>query len=514
MTDTNNSWIEKYRPNDVSDIICNKKAAKSICDWLKSFEENKKKIHTNVVTVEKKRARKDSIKKVTGKCKSCLLITGNHGVGKSITTEVILKAFKYSIQTVNFNSIKGNKISKDYIKKLMKSTNIMNVMNENVNNKSAILIDEIEAITSTTEKSAILNLQKLNEIHWYCPIIFISNNQHNKLLSEIKKNSEEIKFYHPFPSDMKKIMFNIAQKEAIQIKGEDVIDKILLHAQSDIRRLIYTLQDIKYAFKNKMITNEVIDEYCNMSKKKDVDIDLFKATEGLLYDYTSINDCLRYYETEKVLLPLMVHQNYPKCVLNNQSKAERYDIINKVSESLSYGDVVENYIYGDQNWDLQEIHGFHTCVATSFYLNDSQNMRSIVKRPLLKFSTDLNKTSIKKINKKNINNTSKCFKDMNIFDYIYINKIIRKLIDNDQIEECVKLLEGYDVKIEHIESLLKIDKIDKNDSLSTTSIASVTNAGDSGLSELSEFTEDIEKKTSKVNLTSKQKKEFLKYLKN
>jgi hypothetical protein len=150
-------------------------------------------------------------------------------------------------------------------------------------------------------------------------------------------------------------------------------------------------------------------------------------------------------------------------------------VIKKVGESVSTGDVVENYIYGDQSWEMQEIHGFHTCAATSYYL--SEKMESSLEVDLT-FTTDLNKTSIKKINKKNINKTNRCFKNMNIFDYIYINKIIRKLIDDNKIEECVYLMKDYGVKLEHIESLLKIDKI----------------------------------KNTKTALTSKQKKEFKKYL--
>jgi len=172
----------------------------------------------------------------------------------------------------------------------------------------------------------------------------------------------------------------------------------------------------------------------------------------------------------------MVHQNYVASVLLNiNSSQDQYDIIRKVGESLSTGDVVENYIYGDQSWEMQEIHGFHTCAATSFYLCEKMTGALEVD---LAFTTDLNKTSIKKINKKNINNTNRCFKNMNIFDYIYVNKIIRKLIDSNRIQECVNLMKNYGIRLEHIESLLKIDKI----------------------------------KNAKTALTSKQKKEFNKYL--
>lgn len=471
----NSLWIEKYSPTTTEDIICNKTAIHSIKNWLSNFDKIKKELNKNgLKDITKKKIKTES----NSNAKSCMIITGNHGVGKTVSIKVILKDFKYDVQTIDFHTFKNGKNVKDTIKKIMNSTNIINIINKENAKKMAIVVDEIESITSTTEKNCLLSLQKSNEQNWFCPIIFISNNQHNKLLSEIKKNSFEVRFFPPFDSDLKKILIKVAQNEKIKIRNEKAIDKILNHSQADIRRLIYTLQDIKYAFKDEPLTLEMIEQYCDMSKKKDIDVDLFKATEGLLYNYKSINDCLRFYETEKVLLPLMVHQNYAKSVLlNYASQKDRYDIIKKVSESLSTGDVVENYIYGDQNWDMQEIHGYHTCVATSFYLCNGIKEKDIKKTPL-SFTTDLNKTSIKKINKKNINNTNKCFNDLNIFDYIYMNKIIRNLINNGEIKRCVDILKNYNIKLEHIESLLKIDKI----------------------------------KSTKTSLTSKQKKEFTKYL--
>ena len=201
--------------------------------------------------------------------------------------------------------------------------------------------------------------------------------------------------------------------------------------------------------------------------------DLYKATDTLLYGYDNIDNCLRLYETEKVLLPLMIHQNYVKSIIaNTDDISDQHNQVETIAELLALGDVIENYIYGDQNWDLQIIHGFYSCVAPSYYLcKDLDDMPNNIK---LTFATDLNKTSIKRINKKNIINTDRCFKDMNISDYIYINKIIKKLIVDGNIKDCINLLKDYNIKLEHIESLLKIDKI----------------------------------KDIKTNLTSKQKSEF------
>jgi DNA polymerase III delta prime subunit len=363
------------------------------------------------------------------------------------------------------------------IERMTNSSNIVMLMNGNKHNKNVIVIDEMESLTSLTEKSCISTLIKTNESNWFCPIILISNNQHNKLLSDIKKNSIELRFWPPFPNEMLIILKKITEKEQINILNQTVAYKIIEHSQRDCRRLIFILQDLKYAFGKKMITMEMINDYCTTSKKKDVDFDLFNATELLLHSYTSMDDCMRYYETEKTLLPLMIHQNYIKSILAvaDENSLETYEQIYNLSELLSKGDVVENYIYGDQNWDMCEVHGFYTCVITSFLLSNINPSTDSIK---LDFPMDLNRTSIQKINKKNILNANKCLNTMNIQDYIYINQIIRSLLNNGKNNECIRLFDGYNIKMEHIESLLKVDKI----------------------------------QSSKTNLAPKQKKELMNYL--
>ncbi|QKF93876.1 DNA replication factor RFC1 [Fadolivirus algeromassiliense] len=469
-------WTEIYKPKKVSDLTTNTTAVHQIYQWISSYDKMRKEVQLLNKTQKKQQpTTQKRTKKNTHK--SCMLIAGGHGIGKTVTIEIILQELNYNITHLDINILKNSKNIDDIINKMAVSSDILTIMNNNKFKKMAILVDEIEAITASAEKACITALQKANEQNWYCPIIFISNSQHNKLLSDIRKASFEVKMYNPFPSDMRKILMKIAISEHIKLKYDNVINKIINHSQGDIRRLIFTLQDIKNAYNDKLITMDMIDEYCKMSNKKDVDVDLYKATDELLYSYSSVDNCLRLFETEKVLLPLMMHQNYAQSIIENyHNPEEQHDLAQKISDSLSTGDVIENHIYGDQNWEMQETHGFYTCVVPSYYI--SEGLKSEPKKPKLEFATDLNKTSIKRINKKNIINTDRCFRNMNINDYIYINKIIRKLLLENKIKECYELLKDYDIKLEHIESLLKIDKI----------------------------------KNSKTSLTSKQKNEFSKYI--
>jgi len=474
----NEDWNDKYKPKSISDLFSNKNSVIQLDKWLKEFEQNKKKSKLLKDLNKKKRGKKKTKNNEEDFPHSTSIVIGKHGVGKTVSVEVVLKENNYNVISLDMDSIKNDKSTKISIEKLIRSNNILDLIGNKKPTKSALVIDEIESITSTTEKKYISELQKLNDEYWYCPIIFISNGDHNKLLTDLKSSSLQISIYPPSNQEMRKIFLKIAKGEKLMFSNVGVIEKIMDHSQSDIRRLIYILQDIKYEYGQIKFTDDIIDEYCFRSKKKDIDIDLFTATKKIFYNYENIGNCIRYYETEKVLLPLMIHQNYIDTILVNYPKEQQIDLIYKISNSLALADVVENYIYGDQNWDMQEIHGYHTCVAPSFYL--SQNLP---KDPIILtqyFAKDLNRTSIKKINKKNINNTNICFKNMNIFDYIYINKIIKRLIAKNQIEECIDLLKDYDIKFEHIESLLKIDKITE----------------------------------ASIKPTGKQKKEFLKFLKN
>lgn len=449
-----NKWINKYKPLKVSEIVCNKKGTNTIISWLKNFEKNKEKYLIENQTKKRKR------KKNSGDgSRSCLYVKGKHGVGKSAIVRVILKELGYDEINLNYKQISKSKKREDF-DLIFNCQNIFNVMSKKRRRrgKEIIILDELEFITSSKEKSYLLSLLKSNDQNWHCPIIFISNLQHNKFLNELAKNTLLVKFYSPWESEMKTLLKRICKKEGIRLSSVRVERKLIDHCQSDMRVLINTLEILKSTMDDKVLTLDKVKEYCLTSQKKDIDILLFDATSELLFKYRSIDDCLRLYETDKTALPLMFHHNYLPCIIENVPGEDRVlDLVETISDEISMGDVIENYIYGEQNWHMQEIQGFLMCAATSFHLKENLSKNPIKISPT--YTQDFNKTSIMNINKRNINNTKNCLKNMDIFDYIYTNKIVRNLIRSGDIEKVVEFMQGYDAALEHIESLLKIDKI-------------------------------------------------------
>ena len=126
----------------------------------------------------------------------------------------------------------------------------------------------------------------------------------------------------------------------------------------------------------------------------------------------------------------------------------------KICDSMSIGDVIETNIYTDQNWHLQKLRGVFTCCETTFELskypykpvknmgtigigNNVQPMPS--KAFEIDFPTDLNKTSLKNINKRNIMKV-KSFTNRNLDDIIVLNEMIHILLETEQYAKIRKIL--------------------------------------------------------------------------
>lgn len=425
-------WINKWKPKNLDEIIGHKFQIKRISEWLNNLN--------NLKT-------------------QSLIISGKHGIGKRLVIKLILEKFGYTPIIINPNEIKDYRSCNNFEDYYNYTNSIFLKMNiSKKNNKIALIFNESETITLTSEKKYILNIFKENNKKKSFPLIFISNTQHSKLLNDLKKQSLEIKLFTPSNYEIVKLIKKISKSENLEFKDDDLIDNIINFSQNDIRRLVNLLQDLSFHYKGKCINKKRLNKFFDNSKIKNIEIGLFDSTIELLNKKNSYDRILKLYRSEKVLLPLMIHENYQnKLKLNSENDLK--DVlykISKISDSISQGDNIETSIYTDQNWYLQNIHGFYTCVNSSFWINKNND----VKCNNVKFSSDLNKTSLKNINKKNINNLLKVINKKSISEILILTKISNFLIKNKREKELIDILKNYnkDISIKEIELCLKIDK--------------------------------------------------------
>jgi replication factor C subunit 1 len=429
---SNDLWINKYKPTNVSEIVGNTTQILEFKKW---------------------------ITKISNKNYG-IIISGNQGIGKTLTIKLILKELGYIIRIIYPNEIKDHRIYDGFDDYYNFINSIYSKICNNENNKIALIFDETENITLTSEKKYIMDIYKENNKNKYFPLIFISNNRHSKLLNDLKKICNEIVFTVPSNDEFKNIINKICISEKIIFENELLINNLITFSQNDIRRLINLLQELVYHITDGVITANIVNEFIEKSREKNIDIGLFDSTERILNNYLDYETIMRLYEIEKVLLPLMIHENYLKKILthsNNKWEDTIYNTV-KITDSISKGDNIETSIYTDQNWYLQNIHGFYTCLNTSYWINKNSTYKISVND--IKFSADLNKTSLKNINRKNIINLSKIVNQKSNQEILILNKICNHLIKRGKENELISILNGYnkDITIKDIELCLKIDK--------------------------------------------------------
>ena len=435
-------WINKWKPETINEVVGNKQAIKQLDDWLKNYDN---------------------------KSKNSIIISGIHGIGKTLITKLLLEKYNYTFKLIYPDDIKSYRSDNDFIDYYNYDNSIKSTVNfkNKESQKLSIIFDETESISLQSERKFVFSIYKNNNKFKMFPLIFISNNSHSKLINDLKKYCTDIAFIPPSVFDLINFVKTICKKEKIKIEDNKAIEGLIDFCQKDIRRLLNILQD--YSYNYKVINKINIEKFISSSKQKNIDINLYDASLELLNNYHNCDDIYRLYETEKVLLPLMLHENYYKKILVPTDKLswdENLEQILHISDSLSIGDNIETSIYTDQNWYLQNIHGYYTCLNTSYWLNKS---KKVLQNKDIKFSADLNKTSLKNINKKNINNLKKIIYKKNIKEILLLNQLCNKLYKKNKFEEFIGLIKSYkkNLDIKDLELCLKIDKTNEFNILTT-----------------------------------------------
>jgi replication factor C subunit 1 len=164
----NTLWVNKYRPTSLNQIIGHKLQIKKIKDWLNSLKQKQK--------------------------NNAIIISGNHGIGKTLTVKLILEEVGYIVRIINPSEIKDFRNLDDFDEYYHQENSIISKLNfyKDKNNKIALIFDETENISLTSEKKYIMDIYKENNKTNSFPLVFISNNQHSKLLNDLKKNQKTI----------------------------------------------------------------------------------------------------------------------------------------------------------------------------------------------------------------------------------------------------------------------------------------------------------------------------------
>ena len=441
------SWVDKYRPRTLDEIVGNTIRIKEFDKWVYKFINKDANIMSYAVT-----------------------ISGSHGTGKTLIIELILKKYGYEPFYITSSNIKSffDKNTKKSKKNVEENPLSQLLIGNDENSifecdKRALIIADAEKITLKKERDILVSLCKINERNRISPMIFVTNNQHSKLMTDIKHITLEIQFCHPTINELLVFFDKVCKSESLKIIDESLRRHIIEYVKCDVRNLLMFLEDLYdiYESTDKEIGIKECKAYIKTSQQNEQSNKLYDCAKVLMNDFQGIRKCLDCFEqNNKVLLPLMIYENYPKNLeLRSCPDNKYYEKCLELATTISEADQLSTHIYTDQNWYLQTLYGFKTCCETTFKLNKTPlKSRSYS----LTFSGDVIDTSIQSISKKSIGNIKSVLINKSLADILMMKKYIDNLIRLNKLKALKQALVIYNISGEKLPIILtKLLKVDK-----------------------------------------------------
>ena len=405
--------------------------------------------------------------RLNGKSVDILMIEGKPGTGKTKFAQLLGEKYNLDCKTFDAMDIKSEK---DYRQHFFRSLNHRSITNMyfGKNSKNLVILDGFDQLNKTTYMKDIIDCVKYTNKMYidsskvkkpigkkrnktvvvYNLLILIFYEFVNKKIKELDKFSTHI--YLPKVSIAyltNTIYPKLCEKKHIPA---DIYKKTVLSAGGDFNQFY---QIINMLFKKNV--NSDIQEFTNFIGKKDIEYQLFERADLILTkDDIDMDEIIRLYSTESLIVPLMIYDHYPYEIYN-QSKKYKYKNKNTVKRIAQIADVFvlsntfHQMVFKFQEDVFNDYYGYMSVVYPRVILNSNENGLSDTR---IKFSYPKMLTKVSSISNANIYYLK--MKDV-LFDW--------RIIDFYYYLECI-LSQTKDIETNILNKpyVFKIKKYDKN----------------------------------------------------
>ena len=203
-------WSEKYRPQNISEMIGNEEARSVLVEWFAKWKKGTKPI----------------------------LLVGPPGIGKTTIANLAGKQFGYDMISLNASDVRSKSRISDILSPVLGNVSVLG--------SPMIFVDEVDGIHGRADfggAEALIKILKEPTV----PIVLAANSDTSTKMKSIKKAVKTI-YFRPLPPRLLKLhLGNILKKEGEKLSPGTLI-KIIDDSRGDIRSMINSAQALVTGF--------------------------------------------------------------------------------------------------------------------------------------------------------------------------------------------------------------------------------------------------------------------------
>ena len=301
-------WVEKYRPQKISDVIGNEQAKNTFVNWLKS-----------------KRRRKKAV-----------LLYGPAGVGKTALVNAVSNQFNFAIVEMNASDTRTKKaINK--VGKLATSYIALNKFSTETKG-NILFLDEVDGVFGQQDRGGIGAILKIIK-ESLVPVVMAANDPDLKKLRPLKKVCHLIRFQPVRIPLIITMLRRICVRENIEAEFE-ALERIAQNSQGDMRSAINDLQSIAEGRRVLRLQDTMFLSFRNK------DIGMYETLKGV-FSAESVGEAANLLNRSSVKydeILLSMSDNLPLRYLDSLELANAYDLVSRA-------DIFRGRV-GTENWRL------------------------------------------------------------------------------------------------------------------------------------------------------------------
>ena len=298
-------WVEKYRPESLSEYRGASKQKKELKEWIEDWEQGDKPV----------------------------LLYGQAGTGKTSLVEALTKDLGYELVETNASDVRTKKKLKSELKEATRQASFFG-------GNKLILIDEVDGM-GRADRGGMSELKDIVKESRF-PVVMTANDAYASNISSIRNIAKTIELGSVHTNSIAAHLREILEKEGIEYE-DGVPKRIARQAGGQMRSAINDLEAI--ALGRDKITSDDLEVIANRDNRQEI-FDSLK----IIFKTSSAENARQATENldEDVdTFVQWVRENIPR-------EYKREDDIDRAYNSISKADVFNGRIRRRQNWKLMK----------------------------------------------------------------------------------------------------------------------------------------------------------------